>query len=287
MGKRMAKKTPVRKRAPRTAKKPSAPAARLWSGTISFGLVTIPVRLAPALLRDPVAFHLLHDKDHARLNRVMFCPEHERAIHGEHIVRGFETAPEKYVIVRERELESLEPKRSTTIEIQDFVDLDAIDPLYYDRPYYVLPAGADKPYVLLTQALAQSGKAGIAQFVMHAREYLVALRSIDGVLCLLTLRYRKDIVDPAELAVDTRGDGAALEAVSKSMRALTGPFHPEKYHDAYRERVQELIKSKQRKGAVVEAPEAESEEAAEPAEPEELISTLRKSLATARRKRGK
>jgi DNA end-binding protein Ku len=254
----------------------------LWSGTISFGLVAIPVGLTPAVRDAGPRFHMLHEKDNARLRRVMVCPDEGTAVHPEHIVRGFPVSDEEHVVVRESELEALSPERSRTIEILQLVDADEIDPMYYDRPYYVVPTDADKPYLLLARALEDTGKVGIAKFVMREGEYLVALRCIEKALCLQTMHYAEDLVDPDDLAPEgTRVPKKRLNAMKKAIGQLKGDFKAEDYPDEYRKRVEKLVKKKKKKEGTVEAPIPEEEEP----ETADLISALESSLEKARKKK--
>src|SRR5690242_4043571 len=157
----------------------SAPAGPrpVWNGSISFGLVNIPVRLFIAVREKRVAFHLLHDQDKVRLRRKIVSAVTGREVHPEHIVRGFEVAKDRFVVVRDDELEGCAPEKTRTIEITDFVELSEIDPVFYDRPYYVVPQkGAGRSYRLLADAMRRSGRVGIARVVMHDKEYLAALR---------------------------------------------------------------------------------------------------------------
>src|ERR1700722_16741225 len=160
----------------------------VWSGSISFGLVTIPVKLFTAVREKRINFRSLHDQDQVPLKQKLVCPADGKEVHPEHIVKGFEIEKDRYVIVRQEELEAVAPKASKAIEIQDFVGLSEIDPLYFDRGYYVAPTpeGA-RPYRLLLEALTKKQKVGIAKIVMHGKEYLAALRPVEDVLCLETM----------------------------------------------------------------------------------------------------
>jgi len=149
----------------------------VWSGSISFGLVNIPVRLFTAVREHRVAFHLLHDQDKARLRRKVVSSTTGREIHPEHIVRGYPVAPDKYVVVSEEELEACAPEKTKAIEITDFVKLSEIDPVYYERPYYILPQkGAARSYRLIVEAMKRSKRVGLGRVVIHEKEYLAALR---------------------------------------------------------------------------------------------------------------
>lgn len=233
-------------------------ARAIWSGSISFGLVNIPVKLYTAVREERVAFHLLHDQDHVRLRQKMVCPRDGTEVHREHMVRGFEISPDHYVIVREQELEAAEPKSSRVIELQDFVDLAAIDPVYFDRAYYLVPQKhAEKAYRLLLEAMEKTSKVGIAKFTLRAKEYLAALRTVGDVICLETMHFA-DEVTPAERIEDAPRDlkvpERELDVAEKLIDNLSTDFKPERYHDEFRERVMDLIRKKAGGEKVVAAP---------------------------------
>lgn len=254
---------------------------RLWSGTVSFGLVSVPVALVSAVRPRRSAFHLLHRADNARLRRLMFCPNEGEVIPPDHVVRGFEVEEGRHVIVDDDEIRAIAPKRSTTIEIQEFVPTDQIAPAFYDRPYYLLPTGADKPYRLLVATLAETGRSGLAEVVLHGREHLVALQAVDDVLCLLTLRY------PAELrtfeGVDAEPDAADVRRIGTAIESSSGSFEPGLLVDEYQKRVDRLIRRKRKQGETVEAPEVErAADGAAEGEEVDLIAALEESLAEAK-----
>src|SRR6266576_3284596 len=170
-------------------------ARSLWTGSITFGLVNIPVKLFVAVREKNIQFHMLHDQDHVRLQRKMICPKDGKEVHNEHVVKGYEISPGQYVVIQEGELEAAAPKKSKTIEIEDFVEMDEIDPVYFDRPYYVIPQeqGA-KAYRLLVEAMEKSKKVGIARFVMRAKEYLCAVRPQEGALILETMHFNDEVI---------------------------------------------------------------------------------------------
>jgi DNA end-binding protein Ku len=262
----------------------------IWSGTVSFGLVAIPVSLVPAVRPPRAGFRLLHDKDHAPLRREMVCPAHNAPVAPSHMVRGFEIKPGHYVTVTDEEIRALEPKRSRTIEITEFVAASAIDPIYYDRPYYLLPDGAEKPYRLLVRALAEEHRAGIARFVLYDREHLVALRGMEGLLCLFLLHFDDEIAAADGLAAKAAAPAKDVKTIEKLIRDMSGPFNPRKYPNREEEKLKKLIASKEKKGSVVEAPEVE-EEGGEPAAGEgvsdDFISVLEGSIARAKARRGR
>jgi DNA end-binding protein Ku len=261
----------------------------LWSGSISFGLVNIPVRLFTAVREQRVAFHLLHDQDKARLRRRLVCPADGEEVHPEHVVRGYEVAKDQYVVVRDEELEGCAPEKTRTIEITDFVELAAIDPIYFDRPYYVLPqAGASKPYRLLAEAMTRSGRVGLARIVMHEREHLAALRAVDGLLCLSTMHFGAEVV-PTDEIEDLPGNvkpaDRELKAAAKVIESLAGDFDPADYRDAYRQCVRKMVEEKAAKEQVVTAPEPAADDAPDkkPARgASNLMEALEASLAHAR-----
>jgi len=250
------------------------PSYGFWSGTISFSLVAIPVRLVNALGPGRVAFHLLHKKDHSPLERKMVCPKDGKIVPAEEIVRGFELAPGRQITISDEELASVSPKRSQTIEIAEFIDLAEVDPLYYDYPYYLIPLkGGEKAYALLAAALAKAGKAGVAKFVLADREYPVLISSRDGALAVNTLHYRAELLPGPAVPKGDKGDKKDLVSAIKKLRAA---FKPEKYADRHREKLLALINKKKTKKAIVTAPEIASEEAGEGVE--ELMASLQESM---------
>ncbi len=223
-------------------------ARSIWSGSLSFGLVNIPIKLYTAVREERVAFHLLHDQDKVRLKQKMVCPEDGKEVHREHMVKGYEISPDKYVIVRDEEIEAVAPKSSRVIELQDFVDLKAIDPVYFDRPYYLVPQQhAEKAYRLLVEAMEKTGKVGIAKFTMRSKEYLAALRPVDGVICLETMHFSNEVTaakDVDEAPRDIKLDAREVHMAEKLIEGLSTEFKPAQYHDEYRDRIMELIKKK-------------------------------------------
>ncbi len=260
----------------------------IWSGSLSFGLVAVPVAVLTAVRPKPGTFHLLHEKDAARLRRRLFCPSEKQFVAGKEVVRGFEVEEGRHVIVDDDEIRSLAPRRSRTIEIREFVDVEEIDPAYYDRPYYLVPTGPEKPYRLLVEVLGELGKAGIAQFVMNEREKFSCVQSIDGALCLMLLRFAEELRSADELipGVEARTDD--VDAMLKAVKGMDWKFDPEKLTDEYEERVQKLIRRKKKRHEIVESPEVEEEEEPKAASEEgeemevDLISALEKSLARER-----
>ena len=254
----------------------------MWSGTISFSLVAIPVRLVKAVAPGRVSFHLLHGTDYSPLKRQMFCPKHEQAVPPEEIVRGYELSPDRYLPITDEELASVSPERSSTIEIVEFIDLHEVDPIYYDHPYYLVPLkGGEKAYRLLAEIIRRTGKAGLAKFVLAEREHLVAIKSEEGALALFTLHYSEEILPDADIAPKSGTVEAEEKSrMKKSIRKMLGDFKPEKYADEHREKVLELLKKK--KGALVEAPEAAE---AEGEGPPDLVAALEGIMAEMKKNR--
>ena len=205
-------------------------ARSIWSGAVSFGMVNIPVKLYTAVREERVAFHLLHDQDKVRLKQKMVCPEDGKEVHREHMVKGYEISPDRYVVVGDAELEAAAPKSSRVIEIHDFVALAEIDPVYFDRPYYLVPqAHAEKAYKLLVDAMAKTGKVGIAKFTMRSKEYLAALRPSDGVIVLETMHFDAEVTPAKEIEDaprDVKVDARELGMAEKLIESLSTAFKP-------------------------------------------------------------
>ena len=256
----------------------------IWSGTISFSLVAIPVQLVKAVEPGRVSFRLLHSTDYSPLLRRMVCPKDEKIVPPDEIIRGYEIGPDKYILVTDEELESVSPERSRTIEIVEFIDMAEVDSLYYDHPYYLVPAkGGEKAYRLLVEVMRRTKKAGLAKFVLGEREYLVAVKSTEGALSLITLHYSEEILPDEEIAP---GEGA-IEPEEKSrlkkiIREMTADFDPDKYADERRKKIVKLLKKKAKEQAPVEAPEVEEEEGEGPVD---LIAALEESMRKVKKSR--
>jgi len=256
----------------------------IWSGTISFSLVAIPVRLVKAIEPGRISFRLLHSKDYSTLARKMFCPEEETMVPPDEIVRGFEIAPNQYILMTEEELESVSPERSRTIEIVDFIDMKEVDPVYFDHPYYLVPSkGGEKAYRLLVEVMRRTNKAGLAKFVLVEREYLVAVTSRDGALALTTLHYSEEILPEEDLS-PKKGKITADEQsrIKKSIEQRIQDFDPGKYANERRKRLMDLLAKKAKEKAPVEAPVAEEEEGGGPAD---LVAALEESMRKVKEER--
>jgi DNA end-binding protein Ku len=249
----------------------------LWSGTISFGLVAIPVRLVKAIEPGRISLHLLHSKDYSPLARRMFCPKDETVVSRDEIIRGYEIAPDQYVLMTDEELESVSPERSRTIEIVEFIDMKEVDPVYYDHPYYLVPSkGGEKAYRLLVEVMRRTNRAGLAKFVLAEREYLVAMTSRGGALALTTLHYSGEILSEEDF-LPGKGKIATEEQgrMRKSIEHMTEDFDPGKYADGRREKLLELLAAKAREKALVEAPAAKEDEEERPPD---LVAALEESM---------
>jgi DNA end-binding protein Ku len=249
----------------------------IWSGTISFSLVAIPVRLVKAIETGRVSFHLLHNKDYARLSRRMFCPAEKTMVPPEEIVRGYEILPDKFILMTDEELESVSPERSRTIEIVEFIDLKEVDPVYYDHPYYLVPLkGGEKAYQLLVEVMRRTNKAGLAKFVLAEREYLVAVTSRDGALALTTLHYSDDILSDEDISPKKEKiDAEEADRMKRSIERMIKNFDPGKYADDRRKKLADLLSMKIKEKATVEAPASEQDEGAGPPD---LVAALEESM---------
>jgi len=243
----------------------------IWSGSISFGLVNVPVKLFSAVSSQDVRFHQLRKADSSRIRQKRVSAADGEEVPYDEIVKGYEIGPDQYVIVDPEELAALDPKATQSIDIEEFVDLDQIDPIYYEHPYYLVPdKRAEKAYALLTEAMARTNKVAIAKFVMRTKQYLAALRPAaptgDGrsVLVLSTMLYADEVVPASQLEALPSGDDELvtdreLKMAESLIDSLTvEQFEPGKFHDTYRERVLELIEAKAAGQTVAAAPVADS-----------------------------
>ena len=256
-------------------------ARAIWTGSISFGLLNVPVRLYSAVSRKNVSFRELRASDSSRVRHKRVAEADGDEVPYEEIVKGYEIAPEQYVVLTREELEELDPQKTKAIEIQDFVDLDEIDPIYFDHPYYLGPdKGAEKAYALLVKAMSDSNKVAVARFVLRNRENLAAIRPMGKVLTMATMRFADEVVSPEELEDVIPQDGKKLEKREVEMagqliESLSGEFDPEKYRDEYREELLSLIERKARGEEVVAAVSEEPR----PTKAPDLMAALEESLA--------
>jgi DNA end-binding protein Ku len=251
----------------------------MWTGAISFGLVTVPVKLYSAVQRKSVRFHQLSSKTGVRIQQKRVDPTTGDEVAYEDIVKGYEIAPDQYVLIEPAELEALDPKKTKTIEISDFVGLDEIDPIYYDHPYYLAPAaGGAKPYKLLHEAMVETRRVAIAKVVIRQKENLVAIRPMEGgVLGMSTMIFADEVV-PADriddLPDDVETKKAEVDMAKMLVDSLASDFEPEKYADTYREEVLALIERKAEGKEVAVQPAREEESKPVP----DLMAALKASL---------
>jgi DNA end-binding protein Ku len=260
----------------------------MWTGTIGFGMVTVPVKLYSAVDRKTVRFHQLSGKTGARVAQKRVDPSSGAEVPYEDVVKGYELAPDRYVVIEPGELESLQPKKTKTIEIEEFVDLSQIDPVYYDHPYYLAPgAGGAKPYRLLLEAMRETGKVAIARVVIRSKEQLVAVRPMGNALGMATMLFADEVLSPQRLdevtdASDVKTTKRELDVAKQLVDSLAGNFVPEDFRDTYREDVLALIENKAQGKAIAVQPPAE--EVAAPAP--DLMSALKASLDAVRAREG-
>ena len=234
----------------------------IWSGAISFGLVNIPIKLYTAVSRKTVHFNQLDSRSGARIRLKKVSSVDGEEVPSEAIVKGYELASGDYVTVGDDELASLDPEASRTIDIEEFVDLVDIDTLIYDSAYYVAPDKATlKPYRLLLQAMEESGKVGIARFVMRSKQYLCAVRPLDGALVLSTMVYADEVNDPADIGEIADLDGVEVSEKELNMArqliaSLEADFDSSRFEDTYRNRVLDLIEQKAAGKTEIVAPPA-------------------------------
>jgi len=257
-------------------------ARSIWSGAISFGLVNVPVKVFTAVRKKDVRFHQLHGKDGSRIKQKRFCEQEEKEVAYDEIVKGYEISPGQYVLIEPEELEALDPEATRTIDIEDFVDLVDIDPLYYDTNYYLVPdSRGDKAYRLLLEAMSDAGKVGIARVVMRTKQYLVAVRPVGEALVMSMLNFHDEVVVQDELeGLPGSKHGASdreLRMAKQLIDSLATEWDPTQYADTYRERVLDLIEQKAAGKEIVAQPEA-----ARPAPVVDLMAALEASLKAAR-----
>jgi DNA end-binding protein Ku len=263
----------------------------IWSGTISFGLLNVPVKLYSAVARRGISLREIRGSDGARIRHRRVAEGTDEEVPYEEIVKAFEITPDRYVPLSKDEMEALAPAKTRAIEVQDFVDLDQIDPIYFNSPYYLGPAeGAEKAYSLLAEAMEESGKVAIARFVFRNKEHLAALRPNDEVLTLTTMRFADEVVSPSELEDVLPADKQKVakkevEMAEQLIDSLTTEFDPAAYRDEYREELLALIERKAEGKDVLEAPAAEEPQ---PTKAPDLMAALEESIAAVKgRDKGK
>jgi DNA end-binding protein Ku len=252
----------------------------IWNGTVAFGMVYVPVKLYSATESKTVHFSEVHLKDGAKIEHRRICPKEDREVPYKEIVNGYEVSAGKYVVLDKDEVKAASGNRGKVIELEEFVSAEEIDPVFYDKTYYVGSRDEEDAFRLLYEALHNSGRAGVGRFTFHDREYLAALRAGDGVLILHTLRFHDEVVSGDELELDQSGrkpSAREVEMAGQLVKSMREEFKPDAYEDTYREAVLELIKRKA-KGEEIDLVAQE-----EPEHGEDLAAALEASLSGSRR----
>ena len=256
-------------------------ARAIWSGSISFGLLNVPVKLYSAVSKKSISFRELRESDGSRIRHKRVAEADDKEVDYSEIVKGYEISPDQYVVITRDELEEIDPKKTRAIEIKDFVDLDDIDPIYFNQPYYLGPdKGAERAYALLVKAMSDARKVAIARFVLRNKEHLAALRPMEGVLTMATMRFADEVVDPDDILdglpdSDEKPEKRELDMAKALIDSLTSDFDASSYKDEYREELLALIERKV-KGEKVVAAESE---APQPTKAPDLMAALEESLA--------
>jgi DNA end-binding protein Ku len=257
----------------------------LWSGSLSFGLVNVPVALVSAVRDNDVHFNQIDSETGARLHVERYCKEEDVAIPYEEVVSGYPRSDgDGYVMLTDLELEAAQPEKTRTIDISEFVDLGEIDPIFFDHPYFLVPnaegEGALRAYRLLVGVMEKTDRVAVGRFVMRTKEYLVALRVRDGLLSLVTMRFADEIRPTKGLNLPGKKDQPSKKEVDQAValiEELSEDWDPERYKDRHRDRLRKIIRDK-RKGKTIKAPSAPETPAAVP----DLMAALRESLEAAR-----
>ena len=258
-------------------------ARSIWNGTITFGLVNVPVKLFTATESKSVHFHLVHARDGARVENRRVCSKEDKEVPFKQIVKGYEISEDKFVVLEPDEIKAAAGDRGKVVDLIDFVDAAAIDPVFYEKTYYVGSADAKDAYRLLHDALRKSGRAGIGRFTFHDREYLVAVRALDEVMVLHTLRFHDEVVGGDELEIERAGRNPSASEVKMAARlidSLHRDFNPEDYEDSYRASVLDLLKRKA-SGKEIDLLEQE-----EPDHGDDLMAALEASVGSGGGRRG-
>jgi DNA end-binding protein Ku len=253
------------------------PPKSIWNGTISFGLAHVPVKLYSATESKTVSFREVHVSDGARIEHKRVCSKDGREVPFKQVVKGYEVKPDEFVVLSKEEVAAAAGARGKVIEIEDFVPEGEIDPIFFERTYYVGCRDEAEGYRVFLAALDRSGRVGIGRFTFHNREYLVAVRPLDGVLALHTMRFHDEVVEAGDLDLHKPGKGPGkreVEMAGQLVESLHRKFDPEDYEDTYREAVLELIERKA-KGEDLSPEEPEPEE-----EPSDLTAALQASLGS-------
>jgi DNA end-binding protein Ku len=258
----------------------------IWKGHISFGLVSVPVSLYPAEQRTDLQLHMIDSRNRARVRYERVNAETGEEVPWDQIVKAFEYDDGNYVVLDKEEMKKAAPEASKSVDITSFVDLDEIDPIYFDRPYFLEPGKkGDKGYALLRETLKETGKAGIAEVVIRTRQYVAAMIPRGDALLLILLRYQQELRDAGDLALpgspeDLGVSEKELKMARTLVEAMESEWDPSEHHDEYRKRLMEWIESKIESGEIHRSPEAK--EAAPAPEPINIMDALKKSVEGAK-----
>jgi DNA end-binding protein Ku len=257
--------------------------ASVWSGYLTFGLISMPVRLYSGARSTRVSFHMLHRDDLTRVKQQLYCPNDERVIERSEIVKGYEYRKGEYVVIEPEEIKKIEPKTAKAMEILEFVKEAEIDPVYFESSYYLAPDEAGKkPYALLSRAMEESGYLAVAKLAMHNREYTVLLRPHQDGLMLHTMFYQEEIREAPAIDADHKQlKEGELKVAHQLIEALAAKWEPEKYHDTFEENLKKLIKARMEGGEVTAV-----EKPSKQAPPTDLMAALRESLEQMGKKKG-
>jgi DNA end-binding protein Ku len=255
-------------------------ATSVWNGHISFGLVSVPVKLVVAARSETISFNQLHKTDHSRVKQVLYCQAEDKPVERAELVKGYEYEKGKYVIIDEADMEKVRPRSAKVMEILEFVKAADVDGVYLESSFYVQPSEAgEKPYTLLFAAMKESGYAAVARITMHQREHVVLLRPGRRGLILHTLYYQDEVRAVEEFRTDASNAKAGeLKMAQTLIEAMAGEFEPEQFHDTYRAQITAMIEAKVQGREVVEAPEAQ-----ELTPVIDMMEALKKSLALTRK----
>jgi DNA end-binding protein Ku len=248
----------------------------LWNGTITFGMVNVPVKLYTATESKSISFHEVHARDGSRIEHRRICPKDDKEVPSDETVKGYEVSEGKYVVLEKDEIKAAAGDRGKVVELTEFVDAAEIDPVFYEKTYYVGSRDEADPYRLVFEALKKSGRAGIGRFTFHDREYLVAVRALDDVIAMHTMRFHDEVVEADELELGRPSKTPTkreVQMASKLVESLDERFDPEAYEDTYRDAVLDLIKRK------VKGEEIDLDAEVEPEQGDDLMAALEASLA--------
>jgi DNA end-binding protein Ku len=254
-------------------------ATTIWRGHLTFGLVSLPVKLYTAARSENISFNQLHKTDHSRVKQVLYCQAEDRPIERSDIVKGYEYEKGRYVVIDDEDIRKVAPKTAKVMEILEFVKAADVDPVYYESSYYMAPDDAgEKPYALLFDALRRTGYVGVAKMTMHNREHIVILRPGPRGILLHTMYYAHEIRTVEEFRTDVGlVKDKEVELATGLIQALAADFEPQKYRDTYRDKLLEMIDAKKAGQEIVETPQPQ------PAKVIDILDALKKSLDAAKK----